>query len=135
LSLSNSCERVPPVALRDRLLPGVLCTVEPRGRSVYGYEIYGAYFNGVDSYSTEKTTGESLARVKNCGKSMPFMQFKGSRIDPGTIVMVVHSPISVASQRARTNMGMTRTSTVCEVLTPSDGKTRWIKSGLLRVVR
>jgi hypothetical protein len=123
------------VALRDKLLPGVLCTVVPRGRAAYGYEIFGAYFNGEEGYKSEKTTGENLSRVKDCGKSMPFMQFRSSRIQQGAIVVVVHSPVNISSKRARTNMGLTRTSTLCEVLTPDDGKTRWIKSGLLRVVR
>lgn len=119
----------------DEMEVGSLCTVQPRGKHVLGYEIFGAYLDDDMDFVTRRTTGSVLESTNSCQKSMPFLAITQRVLDPGTPVIVIHPPIQVDSKKARGRMAMKPNTRICEVLTPETGKTYWVKMGLLRIVK
>jgi hypothetical protein len=124
------------VATKIPLPVGALCSIAPRGRSVFGYEFFGSYYDG-EKYEIVKTTGDLLDRlavsdpkVSNC---FPFLKATGVRLEEGTTVIVLHAPIYVTSSAVRQHMRLRKESRICEVLTPEHGS-RWVRVGLLRQV-
>lgn len=132
---------------------GTLCVIAPRGRTVFGYQFYGSYPNEKGGYDRKKTTGDMIDAIERgefittsqrcclasemrekVDASFPFMTMTGSPFEEGEVVMVVHRPVHFGNSSVLVNLRMTRQTKLCEVI-GSDGVTRWVKSGLLRVVK
>ena len=142
-----------PVSGSSDLKVGTLCVIAPRGRTVFGYVFYGSYPNDAGGYDMRKTTGDmidAMARgefITMCQRRslasdvrekvsacFPFMTMTGSAFEAGEVVMVVHHPAHIGNHAVRMNLRMNQQTRLCEVI-GSDGVTRWVKSGLLRVVK
>ncbi len=118
---------------------GDLCVISPRGREVFGYEIFGAYPapdpDKADSYvyETLKNSGELMDRAIAgvCDKrAIPFISLTGRKIPSGSPVIVSHAPIIMTRSGVRKQIGMNRNTMLCEVL--YDCNLYWVKAGLLR---
>jgi len=116
---------------KDKIAPGMLCMITPRGKSVLGYEIFGIYLDCAGNFVNRKTTGVEIDIAKTCARSMPFITLTSRKLNAGMLVVIVHEPIVIENKKARSQMGLRPHSTICEVLTPVDGRTRWVRSGLL----
>jgi hypothetical protein len=129
------------VAAKRDLPVGALCEIVSRGKTaVFATEFYGSYFNGSD-FETRKTTSEVIVSI-NAERAdvrpmtaFPFLRSSSVPLEKGTLVVVVHEPVEIDHSAVRKHMGTRSGSSVCEILVPSDGKTRWVRSGCLRRVR
>ena len=121
-----------------RSLPvGTLCSIVARGRIVFATEFYGAYPNGSD-FEARKTTGDDIESI-NAGRTevgvsraFPFLRSSSLPVEEGTPVVVVHEPVAINHPAMLKHMCMRRGSRVCEVLVPTDNRTRWVRIGSLR---
>jgi len=122
----------------SRLRVGDLCQIMWRSRAVYGYQFFGSYYVG-DELTHMRTTGEHLDKIASgelrLSSCFPFLTLTGRRLEDGTPVVVVHEPILIDSRKLRMQMQLSHQTRICEVLTPEDGQSRWVKAGLLRRVK